>query len=391
MSETTTEAPALPGDGLRESIVDELRRHIGDGMVEFLLKPQDDLWIRVAADTWAAAGRALQSMGFEYFCFLSGIDWKPSPFGRGEDDPTQPPPERKTEIVQGYAGGDTRFQVFARVTDIRRHVGVTLKVDIDDGALALDSWHAIYAGANWHERETHEMYGISFTGHPDLRNMYLPTEFEGYPLRKDFPLLARHVKPWPGIVDVEPMPAEGVADAPVGDAAPVADTPVVEEAPQAEVSAGAGADAAAADRAEPVADAVSDSVSPDPTDSVDPAHTEPEVAPEPGVTGTADEVEAIADAVADESRAADEAAVVADSAEVEAVTLPDTAPAPAPAQDEAAPAGATEAATPESDVAEHPESAAEPAEVTDETVEDAPEHTDPETPAEVEQPEEGTS
>jgi NADH-quinone oxidoreductase subunit C len=53
------------------------------------------------------------------------------------------------------------------------------------------------------------MFGIRFAGHPDLRNMYLPTEFEGYPLRKDFPLLARHVKPWPGIVDVEPLPGEG--------------------------------------------------------------------------------------------------------------------------------------------------------------------------------------
>jgi NADH-quinone oxidoreductase subunit C len=50
------------------------------------------------------------------------------------------------------------------------------------------------------------MFGIDFTGHPALRNMYLPTGFEGYPLRKDFPLLARHVKPWPGIVDVEQMP-----------------------------------------------------------------------------------------------------------------------------------------------------------------------------------------
>jgi hypothetical protein len=66
----------------------------------------------------------------------------------------------------------------------------------------------VYAGANWHERETHEMFGISFAGHPDLRNMYLPMEFEGHPLRKDFPLLSRMVKPWPGIVDVEPMPEE---------------------------------------------------------------------------------------------------------------------------------------------------------------------------------------
>ncbi len=113
----------------------------------------------------------------------------PSPYGRGEDDPTQPPPERSTEIKQGYAGGETRFQMLARLTDTKRHVGVTLKADVPDDTLAVDSWIPVYAGANWHERETHEMFGIGFNGHPDLRNIYLPTEFEGYPLRKDFPLL----------------------------------------------------------------------------------------------------------------------------------------------------------------------------------------------------------
>ena len=63
------------------------------------------------------------------------------------------------------------------------------------------------------------MYGITFTGHPHLVHLYLPGAFEGYPLRKDFPLLARRVKPWPGIVDVEPMPggddeAEGEGSTP---------------------------------------------------------------------------------------------------------------------------------------------------------------------------------
>ena len=47
------------------------------------------------------------------------------------------------------------------------------------------------------------MYGVRFDGHPSLRHLYLPAEFEGHPLRKDFPLLARVVKPWPGLVDVE--------------------------------------------------------------------------------------------------------------------------------------------------------------------------------------------
>ena len=52
------------------------------------------------------------------------------------------------------------------------------------------------------------MFGITFAATPTSRHLYLPGDFEGYPLRKDFPLLARMVKPWPGIVDVEPMPGE---------------------------------------------------------------------------------------------------------------------------------------------------------------------------------------
>ena len=50
------------------------------------------------------------------------------------------------------------------------------------------------------------MFGITFVGHPNLTHIYLPAEFQGNPLRKDFPLLARRIRPWPGIVDVEPMP-----------------------------------------------------------------------------------------------------------------------------------------------------------------------------------------
>jgi NADH-quinone oxidoreductase subunit C len=62
------------------------------------------------------------------------------------------------------------------------------------------------------------MYGISFHGHPGLRHLYLPGDFEGNPLRKDFPLIARMVKPWPGIIDVEPMPPEDEsADEPAAD------------------------------------------------------------------------------------------------------------------------------------------------------------------------------
>jgi NADH-quinone oxidoreductase subunit C len=52
------------------------------------------------------------------------------------------------------------------------------------------------------------MFGFDFDGHPGIRHLYLPSEFEGNPLRKDYQLLARSVKPWPGLVDVEPMPGD---------------------------------------------------------------------------------------------------------------------------------------------------------------------------------------
>jgi NADH-quinone oxidoreductase subunit C len=204
---TETETPALPGDGLREGIVQRLRDVLGDGVVDSLVKPGDDVWVRVKTESWRAAGMALRDViGCDYFCFLSAIDWMPSPYGRGEDDPTQPPPERDDTIRQGYAGGETRMQIFARVANLKEHFGVTIKADISDDDPVVDSWITVYAGANWHEREAHEMFGIGFDGHNDLRNMYLPMEFEGHPLRKDFPLLARIVKPWPGIVDVEQLP-----------------------------------------------------------------------------------------------------------------------------------------------------------------------------------------
>ena len=65
----------------------------------------------------------------------------------------------------------------------------------------------------WHERECWEMYGVRVrrpsraAEHP-----HPPSELPGHPLRKDFPLLSRAVKPWPGLVDVEPMPGDDVPD-----------------------------------------------------------------------------------------------------------------------------------------------------------------------------------
>lgn len=210
-SNSETETPVV--DAKRDQVLAGIRDLLGDALVDSHFKPGDDIWIRVRNDAWQVSIKKMRDvLSFDYFCFLSVIDWMPSPYGRGEDDPTEPAPERDTVIRSGYAGGETRMQVFVRVVNSTTHVGVNIKADVVDSAPVIDSLITVYAGANWHEREAHEMFGIDFAGHPDLRKMYLPIDFEGFPMRKDFPLLARMVKPWPGIVDVEPLPGDDEVD-----------------------------------------------------------------------------------------------------------------------------------------------------------------------------------
>ena len=210
----TAEAEPEPTDEVRSGILAAFETELGDAVVGSHLKAGDDLWLRVTPAAWhTAADVAKHKFGLTWFDFLSAVDWMPSPFGRYEDAEVDTPLADKLgqpwDLATGYAGGDTRFQLLARVVDVReRHVGVTLKSDVPDDTMTMPTWTNTYAGADWHERETWEMFGITFEGHPDLKHIYLPSDFEGFPLRKDFPLLPRVVKPWPGIVDVEPMPGE---------------------------------------------------------------------------------------------------------------------------------------------------------------------------------------
>lgn len=210
---TVVEQASVEVDEIRQAVLAELTEELGDQVVGSHVRNGDDIWVRVTREAWRETGIVLRDRGgFKAFEFLSVIDWLPSPFGKNEDSPTDMPPEISSEIKTGYAGGDTRFQVFARVHSLHRKLGITIKVDLPEEDLTVDSWLPVYAGVNWHEREAHEMFGVVFNGHPHLVKLYLPGDFEGFPLRKTFPLLARHVKPWPGIVDVEPMPEGPHAD-----------------------------------------------------------------------------------------------------------------------------------------------------------------------------------
>jgi NADH-quinone oxidoreductase subunit C len=209
----------VESDERRDGLVQAFRDEFGAAVVGSHVEPGVDVWVRVTADSWRAAGEfARDRLGCTYFDFLSAIDWMPSPFGRdmnAQEDVvagTEGVDESQAVMEQGVAGGDTRFQMLARVDAPDEGYGLFLKCDVEGDRPAIDTWVPVYAGANWHEREAAEMFGIDFTGHPHLVKLYLPGAFEGHPLRKDFPLLSRRVKPWPGIVDVEQMPGDDQDD-----------------------------------------------------------------------------------------------------------------------------------------------------------------------------------
>ncbi len=88
-----------------------------------------------------------------------------------------------------YARPDERFEVVYNIYSLKNNFRLRLKVRVEESDLHVPSVTGVWPAADWAERETFDMYGIVFDGHPDLRRMYLPEEFEHYPLRKDFPLM----------------------------------------------------------------------------------------------------------------------------------------------------------------------------------------------------------
>ena len=201
-----TPEAAAPVSAVQEELLARLAAGLGDALVESTAVFADVV-ARVRPDAWRRAAEfARTELECDYLSFIAGIDWAPAPKEGDEGSSDTSTPAQPTEMTFGAAGSAGRFQVFAHLQSTRRKWGITLKADVDEADPRIESWVSVYPGADWHERECWEMFGFVFEGHPSLRRLFLPAEFEGHPLRKDFPLLARVVKPWPGLVDVEGMP-----------------------------------------------------------------------------------------------------------------------------------------------------------------------------------------
>jgi NADH-quinone oxidoreductase subunit C len=123
----------------------------------------ESLTVEVPVHRWVEfSGFARETLGCHYFSFLTAVDWK----------------EAGLELV-------------CRVENIEARLAVTLKTRLPNEA-TCSSLTGVYAGAEWMERECYDLFGIRFDDHPDLRRILLPQDWEGHPLRKDYPVDTPH-------------------------------------------------------------------------------------------------------------------------------------------------------------------------------------------------------
>lgn len=154
---------------------EELLAHLKDVDASFVEREEiafGQLSIWVPASRWQECGRHLKECGkcrFDLFTFLCGVDLE----------------EQGIEVV-------------CHVYSVRRQHHISMKIVVARDGGRVPTLSGVWRGANWHERETWELFGVEFDGHPHLVKLLLPEAFEGFPMRKDFLLMTREAKDWEG-------------------------------------------------------------------------------------------------------------------------------------------------------------------------------------------------
>jgi NADH-quinone oxidoreductase subunit C len=141
-----------------QTIVEKLEKTFGAKASEY----RDKVTLVVPREQIAAACEEMKKAGFELLSALSAVDYWP------EETP--------------------RFHVLYQFTSVSKNLQVGLRVEVPGVNPSVPSVAHIYGSANWRERELWDMFGIKAEGHPDLRRILMPADWEGHPLRKDYPL-----------------------------------------------------------------------------------------------------------------------------------------------------------------------------------------------------------
>lgn len=150
---------------LKESLqitIDALTDKFPDKLIE-VYQSTDDTFVRIEADALVEICTFLKND--QHFEFLSDIV--------GTDRYTS----------------EERFEVIYNLLSFKNKTRLFLKVRCSEEDPKIDSVVSVWPRANWNEREVYDMYGVRFNNHPDHRRIYLPEDFQYYPLRKEFPLL----------------------------------------------------------------------------------------------------------------------------------------------------------------------------------------------------------
>ncbi len=120
-----------------------------------------ELTLTIAADKIRSAAATVQAAGYNFFEDVTAVDWFPS---------------------------SPRFQLSYHILSHTYKERIRLRVLVNGDAPAVDSITSVWPSANFYEREVFDLFGIIFEGHPDLRRIMMPDEWQGHPLRKDYPV-----------------------------------------------------------------------------------------------------------------------------------------------------------------------------------------------------------
>ncbi|MEU3959088.1 NADH-quinone oxidoreductase subunit C [Streptomyces buecherae] len=164
------------------------------------------LTVDVPAESWISALQAARTeLGCTYFDWLSAVDEPGTGLRVAAHLAALPDADAVARAERAAsAGARDGAELAERAPGDAEPAGPTglrrllVRTTVPHDAPTLPTAIDVYPGAAWHERETHEMFGVDFTDHPNLVPLLLPDGFEGHPLRKDFVLAARVAKAWPG-------------------------------------------------------------------------------------------------------------------------------------------------------------------------------------------------
>lgn len=161
---------------MSQKVLDALTATHGAAIVRTESTHGDEVaWVKadslVAVATWLKNDPAMLFDAPVFVTCIDRLDWQPLGV---------PPSERWTE-------DKPRFEVAYQLRSTKHLHRIRLKIAVHENDPRVPSLAGLWPGFNWQERETFDMYGIRFDGHPDLRRIYLYEEFVGYPLRKDYP------------------------------------------------------------------------------------------------------------------------------------------------------------------------------------------------------------